>query len=56
MSAADTLPGATSADVHRGYAHPGSGQVAADKKQGERSGLAGTGASVGGRLPREEDA
>ena len=54
-SASDTLGGSTSADVHKGLGHPGAGQVAADKKSGERSGLEGTGASVGGRLPTESE-
>ena len=44
-SASDTLGGATSADVHTGYGHPGQGQVASDTDRKNRQGLAGVGAS-----------
>jgi len=46
-SAADTITGATSADVHTGLGHPGSGQSSKelhDNSKGEGSGLQGVGA------------
>ena len=45
VNASDTLGGATSADVHTGYGHPGQGQTAADNKHGREGGLIGAGAS-----------
>lgn len=45
-SAADTITGATSKDVHTGYGHPGSGQVSADdRRKNPGSGLEGVGAN-----------
>lgn len=45
-TAADSFPGATSADVHTGLGHPGQGQVASDSKQHSGSvGIRGTQAS-----------
>jgi len=49
-SAQDTIGGATSADVHTGYGHPGSGQTSIElhgKRKKERSGLTGVGANSG---------
>jgi len=46
-SAQDSLSGATSADVHTGYGHPGSGQTSNELRgdgRKERSGLASVGA------------
>ena len=52
-SAQDSLPGATSADVHTGLGHPGSGQTSAEiRHDGEKGrknpgrGLQGVGAST----------
>jgi hypothetical protein len=49
-SAADTLMGATSADVHTGYGHPGSGMTSQElhggKGKRDRSGLEGVGTSA----------
>ena len=45
VSASDTIGGATSADVHTGYGHPGQGQTGADNQHGRGGGLAGVGAS-----------
>jgi hypothetical protein len=45
-SAQDTIGGATSADVHQGYGHPGSGQTSNELKadgRKNRSGLEGVG-------------
>ncbi|KZF23955.1 hypothetical protein L228DRAFT_266329 [Xylona heveae TC161] len=51
-SAADTLGGATSADVNTGYGHPGQGQTSSEKHHGgqhhatkAKEGLTGTGVS-----------
>ena len=46
-SAQDTIGGATSADIHTGYGHPGSGQTSQELHGGgkERSGLSGVGAN-----------
>ena len=44
-SALDSIPGATSGDVHKGLGHPGQGQTSADKDVSGRSGLMGVGAS-----------
>lgn len=44
-SAESTLGGATSADVHTGFGHPGQGTTAADKQHGSGGGLIGRGAS-----------
>ncbi|ROT41677.1 hypothetical protein SODALDRAFT_331448 [Sodiomyces alkalinus F11] len=44
--ASDTLPGATSADVHKGLGHPGSGQTSNEGDRKHRSGLEGVGASA----------
>ncbi|KUJ20881.1 uncharacterized protein LY89DRAFT_638532 [Mollisia scopiformis] len=46
-SASDTIGGATSADVHTGYGHPGSGQTSNELhgvRKKEKNGLAGVGA------------
>jgi hypothetical protein len=48
-SAADTLTGATSADVHTGYGHPGDGMSSKERHGGKGkhvgSGLEGVGAN-----------
>jgi len=47
-SAQDTIVGATSADVHTGYGHPGSGQTSKElhgERKKERNGLVGVGAN-----------
>ena len=46
-SAQDTLVGATSADVHTGYGHPGQGQSSAELRDGSKAagGLQSVGAS-----------
>ncbi|KAH7009996.1 hypothetical protein EDB80DRAFT_416788 [Ilyonectria destructans] len=48
-SATQTLPGATSADVHQGYGHPGEGMTSKELHGGKRkhagAGLEGVGAS-----------
>lgn len=48
-SATDTLPGATSADVHQGYGHPGEGMTSQELHGGKRknngAGLEGVGAN-----------
>lgn len=58
--AADTLGGATSADVHQGLGHPGQGQTSTEVRHDgkhtatkERSGLEGAGASGGSGLHGE---
>ncbi|PKS12976.1 hypothetical protein jhhlp_000317 [Lomentospora prolificans] len=45
--ASDTLRGATSADVHQGWGHPGQGTTAKDFQggHGDRTGLTGVGAN-----------
>ncbi|KAE9379296.1 hypothetical protein N431DRAFT_478347 [Stipitochalara longipes BDJ] len=46
-SAQDTIGGATSADVHTGYGHPGGGQTSQElhgRRKKERTGLSGVGA------------
>jgi hypothetical protein len=50
------MSGATSADVHTGLGHPGSGQVASEKPHGEEAGLVGRGASgvPSGNRPADE--
>jgi hypothetical protein len=48
-TASSTIPGSTSADVHQGYGHPGSGMTSSEMHgQGkkERSGLTGVGANL----------
>ncbi|KAF4976081.1 hypothetical protein FZEAL_7214 [Fusarium zealandicum] len=49
VSASDTLGGSTSADVHTGYGHPGSGMTSQEMHGGKRnnngSGLEGVGAN-----------
>ncbi|KJZ75916.1 hypothetical protein HIM_04740 [Hirsutella minnesotensis 3608] len=49
-SALDTLPGATSADVHQGHGHPGSGMSSQEMHGGKRkkhgAGLEGVGANA----------
>lgn len=49
-AASETLPGATSADVHTGLGHPGSGMTSQEehggKRKKERSGLEGVGGSL----------
>ncbi|TVY56159.1 hypothetical protein LCER1_G003310 [Lachnellula cervina] len=55
-SAQDSLPGATSADVHTGIGHPGSGQTSNElhgTEKKERSGVAGRGGSDGTDTVRE---
>ncbi|KIW04839.1 uncharacterized protein PV09_04021 [Verruconis gallopava] len=52
-SASSTLPGSTSADVHTGYGHPGSGQTSNELRgdgRKQRSGLEGAGARVDEKL------
>ncbi|OJD30773.1 uncharacterized protein BKCO1_5600032 [Diplodia corticola] len=45
-TALDSLPGATSGDVHTGLGHPGSGQTSQElHHDGNRGGLAGVGAT-----------
>jgi hypothetical protein len=55
-SAQDTINGATSADVHQGYGHPGSGQTSNELKgdgRRDRNGLEGIGgASTQGMVPK----
>ncbi|KAJ4132622.1 hypothetical protein NW754_015439 [Fusarium falciforme] len=50
VSASDTLQGATSADVHTGLGHPGSGMTSQEEHGGKRkkvgAGLEGVGASL----------
>ncbi len=48
-SASDTIGGATSADVHTGLGHPGSGQTSSELRSGnsERAGLEGRGVAGG---------
>ncbi|KAK0390562.1 hypothetical protein NLU13_0066 [Sarocladium strictum] len=51
ITASDTLPGATSADVHKGLGHPGSGQTSQElhgTHKRVRAGLEGVGA-----MPRD---
>ncbi|KAL3954743.1 hypothetical protein ACCO45_010306 [Purpureocillium lilacinum] len=49
-AASDTLPGATSADVHRGLGHPGQGMTSQELHGGKRkkdgAGLEGVGANA----------
>merc|ERR1712000_675847 len=48
-AASETLPGATSASVHQGLGHPGSGQTSQElhgTHKKERSGLTGVGANL----------
>ncbi|KAM5347210.1 hypothetical protein ACJ41O_010215 [Fusarium nematophilum] len=49
VSAADTIQGATSADVHTGHGHPGSGMTSQEEHGGKRkhigAGLEGVGAN-----------
>jgi hypothetical protein len=45
-SAGDTLGGSSSADVHRGMGHPGSGQTSGGQRKREGAGLEGVGASA----------
>lgn len=48
-AASDTIPGATSADVHQGLGHPGSGQTSQElhgTHKKDRSGLTGVGANL----------
>jgi len=48
-NASDTLPGATSADVHRGFGHPGSGMTSSELHGAQkpfRAGLEGVGANA----------
>ncbi|KFH41587.1 hypothetical protein ACRE_076960 [Hapsidospora chrysogenum ATCC 11550] len=59
-AASETLPGATSADVHQGLGHPGQGQTSqemhgahAGKRKKERSGLEGVGASYEDPIHKE---
>lgn len=51
--AEDTINGATSADVHRGYGHPGSGQTSNELKGDgtkDRNGLEGVGGDPSQRM------
>lgn len=46
--ASDTITGSTSADVHQGLGHPGSGMTSQEEhsvRRGQRAGLEGVGAS-----------
>lgn len=47
VAASDTLIGSTSADVHTGFGHPGSGQTSQELRDGSnrRAGLEGVGAN-----------
>lgn len=45
-SAADSLSGSSSADVHTGAGHPGAGQTSGGHRKREGAGLEGVGASA----------